>query len=67
MKNIEAFGEPGEHFDHLAKTYSSGMFVRLAFSTFIFLEPQVLLVDETLASATFFRVIGTLAGAGRGA
>ena len=52
MKDIEAFAELGEHFDYLVKTYSSGMFVCLAFSTFIFLEQR--LVDETLSVGDFF-------------
>ena len=34
--------------------YSSGMFVRLAFSTFMFLDPQVLVVDEALSVGDIF-------------
>ena len=52
MKDIEAFAELGEHFDYLVKTYSSGMFVCLAFSTFIFWNR---LVDETLSVGDFFQ------------
>ena len=46
MGEIEAFAELGEYFDAPVRTYSSGMFVRLAFSSFIFMEPQVLIIDE---------------------
>src|SRR5262249_31162019 len=35
LSDIEAFAELGEHFDRPVRTYSSGMFVRLAFSTFM--------------------------------
>jgi lipopolysaccharide transport system ATP-binding protein len=46
---IEAFAELGEYFDRPVKQYSSGMLVRLAFSLFSAMEPQVLLIDEALA------------------
>ncbi|MGY4530938.1 lipopolysaccharide transport system ATP-binding protein [Pseudomonas sp. TE3786] len=49
MPGIEAFAEIGEHFDQPVKTYSSGMFVRVAFAAAIHVEPEILVVDEALS------------------
>ncbi|MER7796943.1 ABC transporter ATP-binding protein [Microbacterium sp. NPDC096154] len=46
---IVAFSEIGEHIDQEVKHYSSGMFMRLAFSVAIHVELDVLLVDEVLS------------------
>ena len=46
---IVAFAELEEFIDTPVKHYSSGMYVRLAFSVAAYLEPEILLVDEVLA------------------
>ncbi len=46
---IVAFAEVEQFLDTPVKRYSSGMYVRLAFSVAAHLEPEILLVDEVLA------------------
>ncbi|MGO1628159.1 MULTISPECIES: ABC transporter ATP-binding protein [unclassified Microbacterium] len=47
--DILEFSEIGEFIDQAVKHYSSGMFMRLAFSVAIHVDADVLLVDEVLA------------------
>ena len=49
LENILEFAAIGEYINQPIRTYSSGMYARLAFSVAIHTNPEILIIDETLS------------------
>jgi homopolymeric O-antigen transport system ATP-binding protein len=54
VEQIREYADLGDFFDRPLRFYSSGMHVRLGFALFVFLQPDLLVVDEALSVGDIF-------------